>query len=52
MFVAWQGPFRTMFFFNKNTPFDGITRVDAPFVEHVFCHALKNACYQFKRETS
>jgi len=51
MFVAWQGPLKIIFFFSKNTPFDGITRVDAPFAEHVFCHALINACYQFKRET-
>jgi len=52
MFVAWQGPLNMMFFFSKNVPFDGITRVD-PLVAQVFSHALKNACYHyFKRQTS
>jgi len=41
MFVAWQGPFRIMFFFTKKTPFDGITRVGAPCVEQVFAMHLK-----------
>jgi len=50
MFVAWQGPSKIMFFFSKNTPSDGIARVDSPCVEQVFCHALKNACYRLKRK--
>ena len=36
----------------KNTFCDGITRVDVPCAEHACFHALKNACYQFKREIS